>query len=403
VLRRLRRRHPAEHLTRDVRRGGARWTRWIYLLLLLGAAAWGIDRAFGHLFYLRADGLVIAKATASATEYTARIDTVLVKRGEVVSEGQLLAQIDSQELRERMGALTVRANRDRSELAQLRGQIKTARALLSAAEKRHESAEKRQQAVERLRADGLLTDVQLSAALNDAYRALDDLQTLRANLVSLEERIAEIDEAIRTAEDLSTSMRIQYDSGHVSAPIAGIVGDVHVSRGDVVRPGEPLLQIYSEPRYVIAFLPNGALYNLAPGDPVRIRCGFAAIPGRIASIEAVAPELPKEFQKTFQPLQRQQLAYVVFERPQDAPPLFSAVQLTAARFPPPWLRLLAGWLAPDPESIPAGGSGPACRPSARPARYPSRRGSGSPRVPSAPEQEVPPGVRAGGHRGRRRL
>lgn len=362
MLRRLRRRHPAEHLTRDIRRGGARWTRWIYLLLLVGAVAWGFDRAFGQLFYLRADGLVIAKATASATEYTARIDAVLVKRGEIVAEGQLVAQLHSQELKERMGALMVRANQDRSELAQLRGQIRTAQALLSAAQKRHEIAEKRREAVERLRTDGLLTDVQVSAALNDAYRALDDLQTLRTNLISLEERIAEIEEAIRTAGDLLSSMRIQYDSGHVSAPIAGIVGDVHVSPGDVVRAGEPLLEIYSEPRYVIAFLPNGALYEVAPDDAVLIRCGLSASLGRIASIEAVAPELPKEFQKTFQPLQRQQLAYVTFDRPQEAPPLFSAVQLTTTRFPPPWARLFTGWLTPEPEGSTDGIPGAACRP-----------------------------------------
>ncbi|MGE4218436.1 MAG: HlyD family secretion protein [Alphaproteobacteria bacterium] len=362
MLRRLRRRHSVEHLTRDIRRGDARWTRWVYLLLLLGAVAWGFDRAFGHLLYLRADGLVVAKATASATEYTARIDAVLVKRGEVVAEGQLVAELHSQELKERMGVLMVRANQNRSDLAQLRGQIRTAQTLLSAAQKRYEIAEKRRDAVERLRTEGLLTDVQVSAALNDAYKALDDLQTLRTNLVSLEERIAETEEAIRTAEDLLASMRIQYDSGHVSAPIGGIVGEVHVSPGDVVRPGEPLLEIYSEPRYVIAFLPNGALYDVAPGDAVLIRCGLSASVGRIASIEAVAPELPKEFQKTFQPLQRQQLAYVTFDRPHEAPPLFSAVNLTTTRFPPPWSRWFVEWWMPDREHLTDETPGVACRP-----------------------------------------
>ena len=339
-MRRFRIRQPVERLTRDTRRGAARWTRWVYLAVLLAAAIWAFDTAFGHLLYVRADGLVVAKATAIASEYTARVETVSVSRGNVVEAGQQVARLSSQEFEQQIASVKLRISENRKDLAELRGELETTRQMLPSAQERYQAAQERSDAFTKLRNKGLLTAVQIAAANNDSYQAQSDLQTLTTDLVSLQERIVEIERTIATAEELLASMHEGYDSGNLMAPVAGLVGDVLVTEGDVVPAGGTLIELYSEPRYVIAFLPTGTLYTLAPDDPVMVEYGGSSHPGRITSIESVSPALPKEFQKAFLPTQRQQLAYISLDRPDLAPPLFATIRLSAAGFPPAWVGRL---------------------------------------------------------------
>ncbi|MGE4218431.1 MAG: HlyD family secretion protein [Alphaproteobacteria bacterium] len=353
-MRRLRNREPVERLHRDTRRGSAQWTRWVYLAALLGFLVWAFDAAFGHVVYVRIDGLVVAKATAIASEYTARVESVAVTRGKAVTAGQVVAQLSSREYEERIAALKLRIGENREEAASLRGQLETAKRLQPSAQERYEAAQKRLRAVEGLRAKGLLTDVQFSAASNDAYAALDDLQTLSANIVSIEQRLTEIGGVIATAEELLAAMKTRYAEGDLRAPVDGLVGEVHVSQGDIVQSGGSLIELYSDPRYVIAFLPNGTLYTLLPGDPVTVEYGAERRSARIASIESVAPPLPEEFQKSFLPTQRQQLAYVSFDRPEDAPPLFATVRITASGFPPAWVGRLFDPTPAPPQRVGTG-------------------------------------------------
>jgi multidrug resistance efflux pump len=54
-----------------------------------------------------------------------------------------------------------------------------------------------------------------------------------------------------------------YGDGVINSPVTGIVGSLHLSEGSVVREAEPLMEIFTGPPFVLAYVP--ALYNVQKG------------------------------------------------------------------------------------------------------------------------------------------
>ena len=342
MLTRLRDRKVPYRGRTEARRSGPRWSPILYMLAVAGLLLWGADAVFGHMVYFRADGLVVAEPTATATEFTATVEAVMVDRGDEVTEGQVIARLSSLEVSERIGELTLRNAENRADLQELAAGRTSLPGLLEAANDRRAAAELRLEKIRQAVAEGIATGPQLADAHDDYYRALAEARELEARLLNLEDQIAAVTLAIESGDEALASLRERYDDGRLVAPVSGVVGDVNVAEGDVVQPGESLLEIYSGPLKVLGFLPSSTLYDLAPGDRVSVHYGIKESAARIESIEPVAPELPEEFQKTFRPVERQQLAYIRFEDPATAPPLFSKVRLGSHDFPPDWLKRLFG-------------------------------------------------------------
>jgi hypothetical protein len=80
---------------------------------------------------------------------------------------------------------------------------------------------------------------------------------------------------------------------------------------------------------------------MQPGDKVVVRWGVRALTGRIQTIEPVAAALPKEFQKAFKPVEREQILRVQLDQTADMPPLFAKVRLRDAEIVPAMLHRLA--------------------------------------------------------------
>ena len=99
-----------------------------------------------------------------------------------------------------------------------------------------------------------------------------------------------------------------------------------MDKGAVVRAGEPLIEIYGLPHYVLAYLPTGGLYTVAAGDPVEISTGLRTMRGTIVRVEPIAAALSREFQRWFIPVERQQVIRVEFNTGVEVPPLFTKVQ-----------------------------------------------------------------------------
>jgi multidrug resistance efflux pump len=111
------------------------------------------------------------------------------------------------------------------------------------------------------------------------------------------------------------------------APIDGIVTHRSVDKGAVVRAGEPLLELVGEQRFILAYLPTGGLYHVAVGDRVKIKSGLHSAEGIITKVEAFAAALPREFQRAFAPVERQQVLRVEFAPGETPPPLYTKVEL----------------------------------------------------------------------------
>jgi hypothetical protein len=83
-------------------------------------------------------------------------------------------------------------------------------------------------------------------------------------------------------------------------------------------------------RFVVAWFPVGRFfashgYKLAVGRQVRVDPGNGSMPGTISKISTVAGSLPREFQKSFAPTERQQFVWIELDKNVTPPPYFTKV------------------------------------------------------------------------------
>ena len=76
------------------------------------------------------------------------------------------------------------------------------------------------------------------------------------------------------------------------------------------------------------------------GDEVRIKSGLQTTRGTITRVEPFAAALPREFQRAFTPVERQQVIRIEFAAGESPPPLFTKVLVRPAAILPAWLRKL---------------------------------------------------------------
>lgn len=154
-------------------------------------------------------------------------------------------------------------------------------------------------------------------AQREAYEAQRELASLRTELAALaseqesqRKSTADVDAAIAQVQGT-------YNGGRVIAQIEGTVGPKVAHQGQIVRSGDPLLEIYRGDMFVLAYLPTGRLYNVDLKDRVRVSDGQHAHSGFISRIETVTDALPPEFQVNFRAMERAQLFRIAFD---ETPP-----------------------------------------------------------------------------------
>jgi len=80
------------------------------------------------------------------------------------------------------------------------------------------------------------------------------------------------------------------------------------------------------------------------GTAVSLTHTLGSSSGVVTRIEPVAAALPREFQRTFVPVERQQVMRVEFDENEVVPPLFTKVQLRSAVALPAWISAAWGWI-----------------------------------------------------------
>lgn len=210
------------------RRGSGTWYKWllaIVLALAAAAAAYALLRedaievqtaravavssASAGAAVLNASGYVVARrqATVSA-KVTGRVQEVLIEEGMQVKEGQLLARLDDTTTRP-VYALSQR-------------QLEAARRNLAEVEVRLGEAERNLERTRQLRADKLVSELQLD-------QAQSDVAALRAKLAALRSEVKVAEATVRVrAQDLDDLL--------VRAPFDGVVVSKDAQPGEIVSP-----------------------------------------------------------------------------------------------------------------------------------------------------------------------
>lgn len=328
MIKKLKRRPRPDDLVTQQRKTTGQAGRMIYLGLLGVFALAMLNFLFGDFVFLRADGQVVRDRTTIAATYIARIEAIGVKQGQEVKLGDTVLNVQSAEMLERLADLSASRARLAAKAAEFRIRAETVTRLLPIAEKRATETARVLAQFEKLSDSNLVTSARYDEALQARYESQEKLVKLRAEKLTLTEETATLEVARADATNALDDLRAHYADGMVRSPVEGSIGSIVPSAGDVYRPGEAMLSIYSGDAYVLAYLPRRYLFSIETGTRVTVASGRHSATGIITQILPVTDALPKEFQNTFKPRDRSQLARIKLLEPGQFP-LHEKVELSS--------------------------------------------------------------------------
>ena len=242
------------------------WGRWIYFAILMGIAYIAMRFVYLNFFWFSASGVINGTQYSVAPSDTVSIKEILVAPSDAVEEGQLLAKLSSPTLVQSLAKNEVERARLQSDLAQSsvtssgnESQLKAQQSSLQAEMEYLES--QYFQETQQLNALRELVDAgasqrgnldQLQSLHNKTwaeYRRVEaELGSTRSQLASVRNSAAPgnapaLSERLAALTELHTSIEDQLAALELRAPKAGIVARVPVSKGDVLRAGEPAVEI----------------------------------------------------------------------------------------------------------------------------------------------------------------
>lgn len=302
--------------TRVVRR---RTGRAIYLLLLFAVGLAVLNYMLGDYFLLQADGLVLRDQHVVATTYVARVEGVNVTEGQAVEAGAPLLKLESTEILERLADLSTKRAELVAKGTDFKVKAETVAQLLPLAERRVAEAVNSIKKFDAMAAAKAVPSATYQEALRLNYEATHDRVNLFTQRLVLEEELSSLESALADAVDAIAKLKTLYADGLVKSPVRGFIGANVPSVGNVYRPGEAMLSVYSGAPYVLLYLPRRYLFPIYVGMQLRLTDGRDVADGTITEILPVTDTLPKEFQNTFKPSDRNQLAKIKLTTPSAFP------------------------------------------------------------------------------------
>jgi multidrug resistance efflux pump len=288
--------------------------------VLLGVfAVTVLNYLFGDYFLLQADGLVLRDQNVVATTYVAQVQNVFVKEGQAVEAGSPILKLQSSEILERLADLSTKRAELFAKATDFKVRAESVTQLLPLAERRAAEAVNTIKQFDTLAAAKLVTAARYQEALRVNYEASHDRVNLITQRQVLEEELSSLDDALADAADAIAKLKALYADGVVRSPVSGSIGASVPLVGNVYRPGEPILSIYSGDPYVLVYLPRRYLFPIYVGMELRLTDGREVADGVITEILPVTDTLPKEFQNTFKPSDRNQLAKIKLTTPSAFP------------------------------------------------------------------------------------
>lgn len=254
-------------------RGGWRWLwtwgRWGLVLVAIGAGYYQLrlspvavsgEPPQQQTIVAEVMGTGTLEARVSTTispKIAGRIDRVLVDQGDAVTEGQVLAQLDDEDLRQQVEIAS--ANREAAEAALERLTADKSRsvAVFAQAEAQHER-------IVSLHRKGVITD-------EDLESSIESLAVATADTTRAEAAIREGEKELLAAEKTLAYHRARLADTTLKAPFAGLIVERQREAGDIAVPGSAVLtRISTEVVWISAWVDETAMANLAVDQPARI-------------------------------------------------------------------------------------------------------------------------------------
>jgi multidrug resistance efflux pump len=231
-----------------------------------------------------------------------------------VAEGDLIAVVKSQQLESQVNDLDRLLVEQSQKEADLRIRLRIASATREATRDRLAIASEAYQ-----RLDGDRAGVTSLGYRMDVYR-----ERSLAN-IALAQAEAEADETRRQLERLERNRaevqgkidatRAEFDEGRIKAPVDGLVGSLIANPGEVIRPGDSMLEIYDlSESYITWQIPAFSLRQPKVADVVYVYYGSKVMPGYVWDIQQLAQDAPEAGQSILRGRERRQVILVKLQR-----------------------------------------------------------------------------------------
>jgi len=272
-------------------------------------------------------GLVEYDERVVSFEVAGRVDTVDVRRGDLVADAQVLARLDATMAKLQSDASEQDANAAQADLALLlagsrKEDVASLADDLQGAVSSESLARTTAERTRKLFADGALPQADLDKAEADLRRAASDRQSIEQKLAALRHgaRAEEITRARARLAQAQAQLALQREllARHVlHAEGAGEVVDVAIKAGELAATGTPAVTLADTMHpYVDVFVPQGELEGIHAGVPVDVRVDATTAPFG-AVVESVSPDTEFTPKFLFSDRERPHLVIRVRVRVQD--------------------------------------------------------------------------------------
>lgn len=276
-----------------------RWAGYfVGLLVVLAAAAWWLLRPPGlPAGFASSNGRIEATEVDIASKIAGRIDTILVKEGQFVHQGEVLARMDTRVLNEQRleaaaqikeaesAVLAARALLDQrqSEMRASEAVVKQRQAELDSTAKRH------------VRSNTLSQRGAVSAQQLDDDRAA--AESARAAIEAARTSIIQAQTRVEASQATERRILADIDDSELKAPRDGRIQYRVAEPGEVLAAGGRVLNMVDlADVYMTFFLPTEQAGLLALGSEARLVLDAApdlVIPANISFVASVAQFTPK--------------------------------------------------------------------------------------------------------------
>jgi HlyD family secretion protein len=292
-----------------------RVARTAVIVIVLAATGYLLWQRFGasdaQAGLASGNGRIEAVEIDVATKGAGRLQQLLVREGEFVTAGQVLARMDTQSLQAQLLQAQAQAQQaeashatTRSQVAQRESERTAAQAVVTQRQAELEAEQTRAQRIATLAQRG---DVSRQTA-DDARAAVDTrsgaLATARAQLAAVEaaivtahSQVAAASSAVEAARATVACVQTEIDDSVLKAPRDGRVQVVVARPGEVLGAGGRVLNLVDlTDVYMTFYLPTSAAGRIALGAEARIVLDAApeyVVPAQISYVADVAQFTPK--------------------------------------------------------------------------------------------------------------
>ena len=221
---------------------------------------------------------------AVSTKITGILEKLYADQGNRVKKGQLLAEIDSAELRARAAAAQAAKNRAQRELSRAQADVGKAQANLGLAQSNYQ------------RDQEVFRPGYISQAAFDTTKA--QLRVAESEVHASQATVTALQAAVKQAESETQAAQALHNYTRILAPMDGLITSRKAEVGTTVSPGTPIFQLVDlDTVWVAAWLDQSQIARIKPGQraAIRLRSG-RHYQGQVERINAEADTVTRELE-----------------------------------------------------------------------------------------------------------